>query len=209
VARATSSPKDSRPDQERDRREVWTETRERIIDAARTLFSERGYQATTTKELAEAAGVAEITLFRHFPTKAQLFEKASIEPIHDFIERWIERWKTRPFGSRDVPSEGDVFFDELLTLLEREQRLIPPMLDALTDADGGGRVSPETREKMSRPPRPGCRGVSGGRLRQDDGRRDNLAASPMGVENLARVDAVSAAPSGCGPQRRTNFDPRR
>lgn len=44
-------------------------TRERILQAALRLFAARGYEGTTTKDLAAAAQVAEGTLFRHFPTK--------------------------------------------------------------------------------------------------------------------------------------------
>ena len=43
-------------------------------------------------------GVAELSLFRHFQTKAQLFEEAAIEPIHDFLREWIREWTDRPSG---------------------------------------------------------------------------------------------------------------
>ena len=45
------------------------ETQAKILKAAQKLFAKRGYGATTTKELAKAAGVAEGTLFRHFENK--------------------------------------------------------------------------------------------------------------------------------------------
>ncbi len=45
------------------------EVQTRIIDKAQQLFSRRGYAGTTTKELAQSAGVAEGTLFRHFENK--------------------------------------------------------------------------------------------------------------------------------------------
>ncbi|MEM6867049.1 MAG: TetR/AcrR family transcriptional regulator [Cyanobacteria bacterium P01_F01_bin.3] len=45
------------------------ETQERILKAAQKLFAKRGYGATTTRDLAQAAGVAEGTLFRHFENK--------------------------------------------------------------------------------------------------------------------------------------------
>jgi len=48
------------------------ETRQRLLDAARRLFAEKGYGHTTSAEIAEAAGVTERTLFRHFPTKSDL-----------------------------------------------------------------------------------------------------------------------------------------
>jgi len=45
------------------------ETKERILKAAQTLFAKRGYGGTTTRDLAQEAGVAEGTLFRHFENK--------------------------------------------------------------------------------------------------------------------------------------------
>ncbi|NJD56098.1 MAG: TetR/AcrR family transcriptional regulator [Nitrospirae bacterium] len=49
------------------------DTRTRILEAALHLFSQNGYLGATTREIAGRAGVAEITLFRHFPTKEKLF----------------------------------------------------------------------------------------------------------------------------------------
>jgi len=49
---------------------VDTETK--ILRAALRLFAQRGYGATTTRDLAQAAGVAEGTLFRHFENKKSI-----------------------------------------------------------------------------------------------------------------------------------------
>jgi TetR/AcrR family transcriptional regulator, transcriptional repressor of aconitase len=46
-----------------------------IVEMATPLFARRGFAGTTTKEIAEAAGVSEALLFRHFPTKAALYEE--------------------------------------------------------------------------------------------------------------------------------------
>lgn len=51
------------------------DTRSRILDAAQTLFAARGYAATTTKSIAEAAGVATGLVFYHFPSKQRLLEE--------------------------------------------------------------------------------------------------------------------------------------
>lgn len=47
-------------------------TRTAIIDAAFNVFSRKGYNAATTREIAAQAGVAEVTLFRHFKAKHDL-----------------------------------------------------------------------------------------------------------------------------------------
>lgn len=51
-------------------------TEDKILNASIILFSKKGYSAVTTKEIAKEAGVSEMTLFRHFESKHNLFEKA-------------------------------------------------------------------------------------------------------------------------------------
>ena len=47
--------------------------RERLIEAATRLFSVQGFDGTTTREIAEAAGVSEAIIFRHFAKKEDLY----------------------------------------------------------------------------------------------------------------------------------------
>jgi AcrR family transcriptional regulator len=49
--------------------ETKAETRRRILDAARQLFAGRGYDATTTRDIADVAGIANGTLFNYFANK--------------------------------------------------------------------------------------------------------------------------------------------
>ncbi len=49
------------------------ERRKMIVAAAVPLFARKGFAGTTTKELAEAAGISEALLFRHFPSKKHLY----------------------------------------------------------------------------------------------------------------------------------------
>ena len=49
------------------------ERRKAIVAAAVPLFARKGFAGTTTRELAEVAGISEALLFRHFPTKKQLY----------------------------------------------------------------------------------------------------------------------------------------
>ncbi len=46
------------------------DTSDKILTAAAELFAERGYAATTTRAIAERAGVNEVTVFRRFESKA-------------------------------------------------------------------------------------------------------------------------------------------
>jgi len=56
-------------------KEISLPTREKILETSLKLFSTKGFLGATTKEIAREAGVAEITLFRHFPSKENLFEE--------------------------------------------------------------------------------------------------------------------------------------
>jgi len=71
-----------------------TETRDRILKAALRLFAKSGYDGTTTRDLAESAGIAEGTLFRHFPNKkAILIEVATqgwVEILTDLLTELSE-----------------------------------------------------------------------------------------------------------------------
>jgi AcrR family transcriptional regulator len=49
------------------------ERRKGIVAAAVPLFARKGFAGTTTKELAESAGISEALLFRHFPSKKHLY----------------------------------------------------------------------------------------------------------------------------------------
>ena len=44
-----------------------------ILAVAVSLFSQKGFRGTTTKEIAHAAGVSEAMVFRHFATKEELY----------------------------------------------------------------------------------------------------------------------------------------
>ncbi|HUI82210.1 MAG TPA: TetR/AcrR family transcriptional regulator [Bryobacteraceae bacterium] len=50
--------------------------KQQLLETALDLFSRKGFEGTTTKELASAAGVAEAVIFRHFPSKQALYTAA-------------------------------------------------------------------------------------------------------------------------------------
>ena len=54
--------------------------RKQILDAAMTVFVEKGFLGSTTLEIAKTAGVSEVTLFRYFSSKKEIFLEG-IEPI--------------------------------------------------------------------------------------------------------------------------------
>ena len=78
----------------------WEEHKERtrrdLLDSARTLFAERGYDATSAADIAAAAGVTERTLFRYFPNKLALVLDELIALLPEMAESIRERPAAEP-----------------------------------------------------------------------------------------------------------------
>jgi AcrR family transcriptional regulator len=74
--------------QRRNARRAPGEGRRLLLEAAKELFEESGYARTTTRMIAERAGVAEALLFRNFGSKAALFTEVTLGPFKQFISDW-------------------------------------------------------------------------------------------------------------------------
>lgn len=83
------------------------ERREQIIETAVELFSKNGFSGTTTKKIAEAAGISEAIIFRHFSSKDELYQAI----LHS---------KVCEGGEHQFPWEGN---SELLAAMERNDDL--------------------------------------------------------------------------------------
>lgn len=59
------------------------ERREAIVRAVIPVFAEKGFHGATTKELAEASNVSEALLYKHFPSKEDLFTAISANHFDD------------------------------------------------------------------------------------------------------------------------------
>lgn len=92
-----------------------TEKQQRIIKAAVESFSEKGYAATSTSEIAQKAGVAEGTIFRHYKTKKELLIAITVPVITKMIEPLFLRDFTRML---DAPYET---YEEFLRALFRNR----------------------------------------------------------------------------------------
>jgi AcrR family transcriptional regulator len=73
------------------------ERKQQLLAHAKQLFVTLGYQATTTKEIANAAGVTEPVLYRHFESKKALF----LEVLQEIREATLNRWHTDTTGLTD------------------------------------------------------------------------------------------------------------
>ncbi len=93
-----------------------------MLEAARELFARQDYRATTTREIAEAAGVSEYLLFRNFGSKAGLFREALVVPFTDFVDEFGRTWQAI------VPEQTDEN--------EFARRFVGQLYDVLTEHRG-------------------------------------------------------------------------
>lgn len=87
----TANPIDDRGEQPRlnRRQAAKVRTRQKVLQAARNLFAERGYDPATIRDIARAAGMSTGAVFANFQDKAELFETVFAEELagarNDFL----------------------------------------------------------------------------------------------------------------------------
>jgi AcrR family transcriptional regulator len=72
------------------RAEYAEETRAALVRAAREIFTEKGYAATSTEEIIRRARTSRGAMYHHFSAKEDLFRVALEEVEHEFITRMAE-----------------------------------------------------------------------------------------------------------------------
>ena len=106
------------------------EARAALIVSARELFAANGYSGTSTRQIAEHAGVNDSLFYRHFRTKAKLFDAAVVEPIREFVNRYVEEWADR----KEVTAPAEVpaleFIGGLYNVLREHRTLLMSLLSA-------------------------------------------------------------------------------
>ena len=85
-------------------------TKERITEEALTLFSEKGYKGTSVKDIADAVGIKDASLYKHFKSKEEIFS-AIVALISDHIGGLS---KKLGIPSDDAEwSEASIFYEKL------------------------------------------------------------------------------------------------
>ena len=95
-------------------------TRERVLAAARRLFSERGYEGATIRDIAQAAGMSTGAVFASFADKSELFEEiltADYEVIYAQMTQAARTAKTVDEALLGLFGVGYSFHVEQLPLL--------------------------------------------------------------------------------------------
>lgn len=103
-------------------------TRAKLIEATLSVVAEVGYARASTRAIAEAAGVSEGTIYRHFPDKASLFFAAALAPNAAVLE-WVGRLPALA-GTRTVEEN---LAEALTKLAELQERVLP--LEVAIQAD--------------------------------------------------------------------------
>ncbi|MCD8834383.1 TetR/AcrR family transcriptional regulator [Staphylococcus arlettae] len=116
------------------RLEHLSERQKRVLQSAVILFSEQGYDKTTTKDIAKHAQVAEGTVFKHFKNKQTLLY-AGLIPIlkNNVIPVALTEFKTELTLTNDLKTFIDKFVDNRSQFIYDNRVLIKVLLnEALT-----------------------------------------------------------------------------
>ncbi|MDR5852615.1 helix-turn-helix domain containing protein [Caballeronia sp. LZ003] len=117
-------------------RRSTAEIRKLILSSARELFGQRGYGQTTTRAIAEHAGVLEHLIFRNFRSKAQLFEEAVFLPFKLMLEQFHHAIRTeRKPGIRGTEERARNYLETLYDQLSADQPLWRALLLAVQADD--------------------------------------------------------------------------
>jgi AcrR family transcriptional regulator len=127
------------------RRLPAAERRARILETALPLFAARGRDGTTTRDLARAAGVTEPVLYRHFPSKEELFA-AVLDLV---LARLIESMERALEGSGDAASRMAALARCLPELLA-ERRDEFRVLNSVAATQARGAAGARVREAYAR-----------------------------------------------------------
>lgn len=100
-------------------------TRTRILEVARDLFTEKGYEKMSLREIAEAVGITKAALYYYFPTKEKLFEEL-VRPLFDMQREGMSLLEETPdprVWAERLPEMLDWIIDhrKLFELLQSNQ----------------------------------------------------------------------------------------
>lgn len=102
-----------------------------LLEHAKELFVTLGYQNTTTEKIAQAAGVSEPVLYRHFESKKALF----LEVLQEIRAGTLQRWQAETATITDPLAKLHAITDMYLGTTRAQAREFRIMHRALLDCD--------------------------------------------------------------------------
>ena len=171
-----------------------------LLEAARTLFARQDYRSTTTREIAQAAGVTEHLLFRHFGSKAALFREALVLPFTSFVEEFGRTWQSVVPEETDEEELARHFIGQLYDVFVEHQGLLLTLMaaEALSDEEQADAGISEIRQAITLLGRISTEGMKLRGLRSD---RPDLAAHST-VSMIAGMAALRSTYFGNRPPPR-------
>ena len=101
-----------------------TAKRKRITETGFNIFSERGIEAVTMPEVAEASGVSRATLYRYFPTKLDLVLAIGLETWADYINHRTEMVSRETLENWTAAEFLGYFLDSFIDLYRHHRDLL-------------------------------------------------------------------------------------
>ncbi len=128
-------------------REPKTEptTREKILKVAQKLFARNGYDGTTTKQLADKAGIAEGTLFRHFTNKKAILVEVATQGWIDLLTDLL----TELSEMASYEAISHVMYKRMLRLGDNYDMMRVCFMEVQFHQDLRERIQSEVIEKMT------------------------------------------------------------
>ncbi|WP_141434223.1 TetR/AcrR family transcriptional regulator [Bacillus sp. 03113] len=107
-----------------------TKSQMKILEAALNLFSQKGYENSSTLDIARESGVAEVTIFRNFKSKNNLLYQIVAPLIIKITSPVILKDVKKQFKDFDSDSENILtsVFKDRLDLIEKNQKAIQILL---------------------------------------------------------------------------------
>lgn len=96
-------------------------TRARIVEATRTLFRERGYEAVSTSNILRAAGVSRGGLYHHFSGKDDVLLAVFEAVERDLLERLAQQAVEQPTAFAALGAGAQAYLDECLASEELQR----------------------------------------------------------------------------------------
>jgi AcrR family transcriptional regulator len=100
-------------------------TRRRILDAARELFPQKGFDSASTRDLAQAAGIAAGTLFNYFPTK----EAIAMTLVAEALSEAHEEYQQSTHKAESLEEDLFAFIAMQLRHLKPHRAYLEPVLE--------------------------------------------------------------------------------
>ena len=120
-----------------------------LLSSARELFGLHGYDATSTHAIAKHAGVSQSLVYRHFPSKSELFVEAVFDPFVDMLDSFLQRWDlTDAAGSIDAITRSVTA--ALCSNVREERELLLAVLAARVLRAGPDEAGRSVRAVLSR-----------------------------------------------------------